>query len=351
MTTRPFIRELIRQAMGSGTSIRRWNALRFGQRTRSLAGVKNRCKYRLANAVRTIRDIEYYKSGCDLYADDSSRELYVRLLANRIVGDRAALPLNSEEFWRSYDKASALVPVGETRPGGAGLDVPIFDMEPYGFNLKLRIRANGILAYCFLGQYECRRLGDALKANPGDVVIDGGSAWGDTALMFSEKVGSSGRVVAVECMDDVLALFHENMAMNVEAASRIELIKAAIWSSSDDQVSFVRNGPGSRVVANAGTSTSDQPTITIDEIVRRLSLAKVNLIKLDVEGSELAAFKGAADTLKRFRPKLVVSAYHKPRDIVDLAKYLKDLDLGYEMYLDHYTNHGEETVLYALAAN
>ena len=70
---------------------------------------------------------------------------------------------------------------------------------------------------------------------------------------------------------------------------------------------------------------------------------------MDIEGSELAALRGAVTTLSTFRPKLALSAYHRPLDIIDLATYLSGLNLGYRFYLDHFTDHLEETVLFAAA--
>ncbi len=70
---------------------------------------------------------------------------------------------------------------------------------------------------------------------------------------------------------------------------------------------------------------------------------------MDIEGSELAALQGAEQTLRQFQPRLAISIYHKFGDFFAIPAYLHGLRLGYRLYLDHYTIHAEETVLYASA--
>jgi FkbM family methyltransferase len=184
----------------------------------------------------------------------------------------------------------------------------------------------------------------------GDVVIDGGAAWGETALMFSAKTGPAGRVVAVECVPEVLSVFYENMALNPSDGERIDLVNQALWDVCDETVIFEEDGPASKVLGVAGRANTGttHTTVTIDELVRRFELPKVDFIKMDIEGSELAALVGASDTLRRFRPKLAVSAYHKPEDLHVLPLYLSGLGLGYRLFLDHFSNHFEESVLFAV---
>jgi hypothetical protein len=69
---------------------------------------------------------------------------------------------------------------------------------------------------------------------------------------------------------------------------------------------------------------------------------------MDIEGAELSALKGGIETIKRFRPKLAISIYHSLDDFINIAAYLKALNLGYKFYLRHGTIFNEETVLLAV---
>lgn len=84
--------------------------------------------------------------------------------------------------------------------------------------------------------------------------------------------------------------------------------------------------------------------ISLDEIVKD---EKVSYIKMDIEGSELNALKGAKNVIKRDRPRLAICIYHKPEDILELPLYILDLVPEYKFYIRHYCSCMWETVLYA----
>jgi len=69
---------------------------------------------------------------------------------------------------------------------------------------------------------------------------------------------------------------------------------------------------------------------------------------MDIEGSELQALQGAINTIKKSRPKLAVSVYHKRSDIWDIPMFLLGIHPDYRFYLRTYSFTGNETVLYAI---
>ena len=57
-----------------------------------------------------------------------------------------------------------------------------------------------------------------------------------------------------------------------------------------------------------------------------------------------------SSTIRRWRPNLgAISIYHRPEDFFVIPAWIDSLGLGYRFYLDHYSIHNEETVLYATA--
>ncbi|EOS66974.1 FkbM family methyltransferase [Oscillibacter sp. 1-3] len=89
------------------------------------------------------------------------------------------------------------------------------------------------------------------------------------------------------------------------------------------------------------------PVATIDEIVEKEN-PKVTMIKMDIEGSELEALKGAKKTIQRNKPKLAICIYHKPEDMLEIPLYIKSLVPEYKLYVRHHSNSNVETVLYAV---
>ncbi|MDE7244471.1 MAG: FkbM family methyltransferase [Oscillospiraceae bacterium] len=74
----------------------------------------------------------------------------------------------------------------------------------------------------------------------------------------------------------------------------------------------------------------------------------VTFLKMDIEGSELAALRGAENIIRTQRPKLAISVYHKPEDIWEIPDLILDYCHDYKLYLRHYTLEECDTVLFAI---
>jgi len=69
---------------------------------------------------------------------------------------------------------------------------------------------------------------------------------------------------------------------------------------------------------------------------------------MDVEGHELKVLEGAHETIQAFKPSLALSAYHRGDDLVELPKFLLQLNPNYRFYLRHCGPGWPETVLYSV---
>jgi hypothetical protein len=76
-------------------------------------------------------------------------------------------------------------------------------------------------------------------------------------------------------------------------------------------------------------------------------LSRIDFIKLDIEGAEASALRGASRTIREDKPRLAISLYHRLQDFYELPLLLRGLNPGYRFAIDHYSIHSEETVLYA----
>jgi len=90
-------------------------------------------------------------------------------------------------------------------------------------------------------------------------------------------------------------------------------------------------------------------TLTIDDFVERNNIQKIDFIKMDIEGAEFAALKGAEKTLHSTSPNWRFLYIINRATFYTIPHFIASLDLGYKFYLGHYTIHTEETVLFATA--
>ena len=74
---------------------------------------------------------------------------------------------------------------------------------------------------------------------------------------------------------------------------------------------------------------------------------EVGFIKLDIEGNEVNAIKGARETIVRDKPFLAICVYHKKGDILAIMDLIHNLEPSYRFWLRDYSITGKETVLYA----
>jgi FkbM family methyltransferase len=156
-------------------------------------------------------------------------------------------------------------------------------------------------------------------------------------------------VFTFEFTPDNLEVLNKNFDLNPELSKRIEVVPKALWENSNEVITYRADGPATSIALREQTQQDvlNVSTVSIDDIVKEKKMPRVDYIKMDIEGAELGALKGAEETLRAFKPKLAIAVYHRDRDMIEIPAYLNGLGLGYEFFLDHFTIYGAETVLFA----
>jgi len=292
---------------------------------------------------------EKFEEVYSLYNDKYSVELMVDLLAYYVMGQRyIKLNCNSPDYWTNIKKVEKISQDDKRIESSFdGEKLTYHDLKMIGLPYEVYLNAVCIVREFMLKQYEYQRYGMSIKADKDDIVIDAGACWGDTALYFAHEVGSKGKVYSFEFLPSNLKILKNNLSLNPDFRKLIDIVERPVWSNSTDTVSYTGLGPGNKIVTNSSTKEEMVTTIAIDDFIEMQNIPKVDFIKMDIEGAEIPALKGAITTLKRDRPKLAIAIYHSIDDFVDIPRFINDLNLGYKFYLDHYTIHWEETILYA----
>jgi FkbM family methyltransferase len=283
-------------------------------------------------------------------ADQESRDLLVSLIAFRVLGhQKVKLACNRPAYWANIRRMEEHARDAESMDSSfMQWRLHKMDLRPFGVPVTLFTLPAGASTMFVEEQYRCVGADGPIEAADGDVVIDAGACWGDTALYFAARVGTLGRVFSFEFLPANLQIFHRNLDLNPHLKDRVSLVEHAVWSSSDQTLFINGNGPATRV--ELAPSVPDAPgikTLSIDDLVASRGLDRLDFIKMDIEGAEMSALRGAEAALRRFRPKLAITVYHSLSDFWSVPQFLDALGLGYRFFLRHFTIHAEETVLFA----
>ena len=147
----------------------------------------------------------------------------------------------------------------------------------------------------------------------GGVAIDVGANIGAHTLPMARHVGGSGRVIALEPTMWAVERLRVNLGLN-PALSPVVTVHAAAAVAPGEGISseYYSSWPVSdaerphAVHRGVPNLTTGSVALTLDELVARDAIARLDVVKIDVDGRELRVLRGAAATLARLRPSLVV---------------------------------------------
>ncbi len=184
-----------------------------------------------------------------------------------------------------------------------------------------------------LSEQENRIYGTGEQAvHAGDVVLDCGA---NVGVYVREALAEGAKlVVAIEPAPENLECLRRNLAAEVAAGSVI-IYGKGVWDKDDFltiRVSPDNPAADSFVITQKGSHEGVRlPLTTIDKLVEELKLERVDYIKMDIEGAEQRALTGGAQTLRRFHPRLALSAYHTPEDPAKIPVLVRQAWEGYRM--------------------
>lgn len=169
-----------------------------------------------------------------------------------------------------------------------------------------------------------------------EVFVDCGAFTGDTIQDLFSKT-SPLKVYAFEPDENNYRTLKDNFE-----GKQVLCLKMGAFSKKATLSFAGGNADASKIVDDGDIQ------IEVDTIDNVLQGDQATFIKMDIEGAELEALKGAEKTIRQFHPKLAISAYHKFEDLFTLPQYIYSLDKSYKFYLRRHSHLTHELVLYAL---
>lgn len=190
---------------------------------------------------------------------------------------------------------------------------------------------------------------DVIPDDDGHVLVDGGAYDGDTLAAFSARFSGrfrhaygfepdralAARAAAIFAADPRVTVWPKGLA---DFTGQADFSVTGATDGSVGDASALHPGPP------LGEPGSQVDVVRLDDQVTE----PVSFLKLDVEGAELAAMRGAVGQIANARPTLAIAVYHRASDIRDVPRFIAEHRTGDLFYLRHYTDVSFETVLYAL---
>ena len=191
---------------------------------------------------------------------------------------------------------------------------------------------------------------DIIRLSDKEVFVDCGAYTGDTINKFVKFTkGKYTKIVAFEPDVNNLNKLKEYRFKNCI------LINAAVYNK-EGEAEFCNNnvqGFSSKLSMTKNTHIYLEKDISKTKVVMKIidnldECKNATFIKMDIEGAELNALKGAENIIRKNHPKLAISIYHSNDDMLNIAEWILSLNLNYKLYVRSHMGNHDDTVLYAV---
>lgn len=146
-----------------------------------------------------------------------------------------------------------------------------------------------------------------LCAEHGDTVVDVGANIGFYTLESALAVGSAGRVISIEAAPPIFEALAKNVAAN--EFRQVRLVKTAVSDVAGEAVLALPRGDNLGMFTLGTVESTESYHVSLrplDDVLEETGLDSLALIKIDIEGSEYRALRGAARTIGRYKPAILI---------------------------------------------
>jgi FkbM family methyltransferase len=184
-------------------------------------------------------------------------------------------------------------------------------------------------------------------------VIEGGVFDGEDTYRLYEALKTSRSFKKLYAFDPFLESLYQGDYINKMDITHCEFHQNVLWDR-EEKIGFRvdRANPANSTViresefVGSGYSDVSHDAISIDSFVAKNNIP-VDLIKLDVEGSEMNVLNGARESILKYRPKLAISLYHRKEDLLGIPEFLLSLHKDYTFSISVNSPTFVDMVLYA----
>lgn len=192
---------------------------------------------------------------------------------------------------------------------------------------------------------------DYVVLKPGDVVLNCGVHGGGEIPYFLASLAGDGRLINIDPLGhDYLSAYTQESLMTwtgLWTEQRVALHDAdGVVTLPVDESGMAAGGLIGEQIT--GLKSVAFRAARIDTIVEELGLEAIDMIKMDIEGAEPRALAGAEVSIRRFRPQLAISIYHRPEQFLEIPLQIAAMVNEYDFFVKNCHFISNETILYGI---
>lgn len=276
------------------------------------------------------------KTGLSCTLKESDRRLACVIVCNTRASARVSMKAQASEHFLDAEiyvtndyLEYELYKKAHVRPRQA--DVLRWNLELFESNCFLDALKSGLYRDDKIDFFYKKKVADSYAylevcVKEGDIVCDGGALFYDDNEDFIKHAleRNASKVVAFEPHPKSFAKIVEVYGEN----SKVAVKNAALGSEQGSL--YLSNNVENNASCNASGVGERIDALTIDSVFLDSGL---DFLKLDIEGFEMEALKGAVESIKKYKPKLAICLYHKLNDPYDIPTFIKSLVPEYKMWM------------------
>ena len=202
---------------------------------------------------------------------------------------------------------------------------------------RSKIVFNGVLRYWF--EFDEKKLHglneeiyfdyydlDIIQCDNDVVAVDLGAYVGEDVLHFIQTYQKYQKIYAYEITPSTYQKLQQNV---LEYENVIPVNKGVSGTPGTMYVSGREFGAANKLSDGVDEDSVLVEVVTLDEDIKE----HIGVIKMDIEGAEKDAIRGAIRHIQQEKPMLAISAYHYPEDLVEISKLIREIRDDYKFYL------------------
>lgn len=179
------------------------------------------------------------------------------------------------------------------------------------------------------------------KLRKGDIVVDAGANVGVFSVKAARTVGPEGKVIAIEPEKNNLRYLEKNIEAN--GLQNIIIVPEGIWSKKGKERLYLASSGYHSLVFENRVEFRQIEVNTLDNMLEKLNIGRVDFVKMDVEGAEFEGLKGAQKTLRDNDVRLAIDACHEVNGKKTYENIVLELtEMGFKAWVDNEIVYAEK---------